>query len=362
MSLSKEPSTPRDPADPGERADAEFLRRRLGAWTEDDERRHRESLRDPEFASDTRKVERLWDGISQNANRPRLLALREQALARARRANRRRWSLPRDWAQQSWGRAAGVAGLGLAVGALWQLSPYGFRPGVYETGFGEQRTIELSDHSHVVLDSNTRIRATLTADARTIEITRGQAQFNVVHDPARPFKVRVGDHTIVDVGTVFTVEYVDQTVQVALLEGKVAVLTPNTTNTHDGSERQSAPTIPAAVPVDSAPQTIELSAGEELRFAQNGKATVTPEADIEAATAWREGKVIFHEEPLREAVRRLNRYSHIQLQIDGDALANLSVNGVFEAGDSRAFAEAVEVGLPVRADYSQSDVITLRMK
>jgi transmembrane sensor len=115
-------------------------------------------------------------------------------------------------------------------------------------------------------------------------------------------------------------------------------------------------------PTGAAPKTIELIAGEELRFARDGHATVTPKADIEAATAWREGKVIFHSEPLGEAVRRLNRYSTVQLQIDGDALANLSVSGVFEAGDTRAFAEAVQAYLPVTVDYSQSDRITLRMK
>jgi transmembrane sensor len=319
-------------------------------------------LRDPDSAGAVQNIDRVWQGIGQNANRPEFLTLREQALARARRANRRRWSLPWTDHQRSWVVAAGVVGVAIAAGLAWQLSPYGYRPGVYQTGIGEQRTIELSDGSRIALDSRTRIRATLTADARTIEITQGQAQFNVIHDPARPFKVIAGDHTIVDVGTVFTVEYVDKTVQVALLEGKVSVLTPEAMSDGDASVGSAAVGIQSPPGSGSAPQAIELSAGEELRFAQNGKAIVTPQADIQAATAWREGKVIFHEEPLREAVRRLNRYSKTQLQIDGPELADLSINGVFEAGDSRAFAQALEAYLPVIADYSQGDVIKLRMK
>src|ERR1700722_19859422 len=201
----------------------------------------------------------------------------------------------------------------------------------------------------------------MTADARTIEVTQGQAQFNVVHDPTRPFKVIVGGHTIVDVGTVFTVEYVDHTVQLALIEGKVAVLTQEeSSDTSAQAPSDTKTRIQGGLgATGAAPDTIELTAGEGLRFAQNGKATVTPKADIEAATAWREGKVIFHEEPLREAAPRLKRYSQIQLQIDGEALANLSVTGVFEAGDSRNFAEAVQAYLPVIADYSQRNLIKL---
>jgi transmembrane sensor len=327
--------------DPEESAAEDILKRHSASWKGDDEFRHRQAQQDPEFAAAASKVERIWEGIGQNVNRPEFLILREQALARARRANRRRWRLPWTQAQSTLGRAAAVAGIAFTVGIIWQLSPYGFRPGVYQTGVGEQRVIALSDHSHIAMDSDTKIRATLTADARIIEITRGQAQFSVTHDPMRPFKVIAGDHTIVAVGTVFTVEYADQTVHVAMMEGKVAVVT--------GS-------------IVAAPNTIEIITGEELRFTRDGHATVTPKADIEAATAWREGKVIFHSEPLGEAVRRLNRYSKVQLQIDGAELSNLSVSGVFETGDSRAFADAVQAYLPVTADYSQLDTIKLRMK
>jgi ferric-dicitrate binding protein FerR (iron transport regulator) len=56
-----------------------------------------------------------------------------------------------------------------------------------------------------------------------------------------------------------------------------------------------------------APDAIELTAGEEARISPDGRATVTPKADIEAATAWRGGKVIFRAERLGDAIRRLNR-------------------------------------------------------
>jgi len=145
--------------------------------------------------------------------------------------------------------------------------------------WGEQRVVELSDHSHIALDARTRLRVRFSADARVVQLLEGQAQFSVAKDPARPFKVEAGSKTIVAVGTVFDVEYVDSQVHVAMVEGKVAVLS------HDPSGSAIA-LEPNSMSSDATP--IELNAGEALAVRADGASTVLPKADIEAATAWRE--------------------------------------------------------------------------
>jgi len=217
-------------------------------------------------------------------------------------------------------------------------------------------------------------------DARIIELSQGQAQFSVAKDAARTFKVIAGNQTIIAVGTVFTVEYVDREVHVAMLEGKVAVIPqsspdfqPLSENPHPnpspseggGGSKGWMRTGEEGVGVKNAQrggEAIELSAGEALRVGQDGHATVTPRADLEAATAWRQGRVIFDGESLSEAVRRLNRYSHLQLEVVDPHLASLKISGVFEAGDTRAFADAIQSYLPIAADYSDSDTIKLKSK
>jgi transmembrane sensor len=114
----------------------------------------------------------------------------------------------------------------LLLGIAWQLSPYGYAPGRYHTGIGEQRVVDLEDDSRIVLDAATRLRVRFTSDARVVELQDGQAQFSVAKDPTRPFKVEAGGRTIVAVSTVFIVEYVDSQVRVAMMEGKVAAI-PN---------------------------------------------------------------------------------------------------------------------------------------
>jgi transmembrane sensor len=192
-----------------------------------------------------------------------------------------------------------------------------------------------------------------SADARIVELLEGQAQFSVAKDPARPFKVQAGAKTIVAVGTVFDVDYVDSQVHVAMVEGRVAVLT----QTNRGAA--------AAPPSDSRASDlspIELSAGEALLVGANGVATVLAHADVEAATAWRQGKVVFHDETMSDAVRRLNRYSRQQVVIDDLELGRMKVSGVFDSGDAQAFAEAIQAYLPVEADFSRASAIHLRMK
>jgi transmembrane sensor len=186
----------------------------------------------------------------------------------------------------------------------------------------------------------TRASFSMRARSCVSELIDGQAQFSVAKDLARPFKVVAGDRTIVALGTVFTVAYMDNEVNVAMLEGKVAVV----------PEEQA----------ERAP--IELAAGEGLRVARDGKTQITPKADIEAATAWRQGKIIFHAETLGAAVKRLNRYSSVHIEIESPALASMNVSGVFEAGDTEAFSEAVQSYLPVTADRSDTGVIRLQLK
>jgi len=66
--------------------------------------------------------------------------------------------------------------------------PYGYAPGQYRTAIGEQKVVDLEDHSTIVLDAATRLRVRYTPDARIVELQNGQAQFTVAKDPTRPFK------------------------------------------------------------------------------------------------------------------------------------------------------------------------------
>jgi len=377
--MTKKPAEPIDPSPPTveQIASDTFVRRLHGEWTPADLAALEARLkRDPAYADAYARVKAAWDSLDTYAEAPELMAYREQAIAYARDANADRWLKASPHARNPWRNAAVAAGIALAIAAGWGLSPYGYGPGQYQTDIGEQRIVELEDHSRIALDTATRLKVRYTDDARIVQLQEGQAQFSVAKDRARPFKVLAGDRTIIAIGTVFTVEYVDRKVHVAMMEGKVAVVPAE--SAHPGNTRPSSSSPPVLSDGqgvrlengsalgeksrDDRNATIELIAGEELRVSRDGENTVTPKADIEAATAWREGKVIIRRESLGDAVRRLNRYSRRQIQIDDAALAAKLISGVFEAGDTEGFVSAVQRYLPVTVDESAARTIKLKLQ
>ncbi len=343
-----------------------FVQRLYGRWTPENQVALEARLeKDPVFAAAWERVAEGWSSLDRQAEAPEVLGWRAEAIAEVRRANALRWTRSDRTRRlhSGWKIAAAAAGL-LLLGTLWQLSPYGYRPGEYRTGIGEQRIVELDDRSRITIDAATRLQVRFSNEARTVRLLEGQAQFSVAKDPNRPFKVIAGDRTVIAVGTVFTVEYVDRKIHVAMLEGKVAVLAPNhvgetVTLSPAAGERRHESDAPRSTEPHNAAE-IYLTAGEELHVARDGRAVVTPEADLAATTAWREGKVIFRTEPLSEAVSRMNRYSHLQIEIDDPSLASRHISGVFEAGDSHGFVDALQRYLPITADYTDSDTVRLK--
>ena len=89
---------------------------------------------------------------------------------------------------------------------------------------------------------------------------------------------------------------------------------------------------------------------------------VVAKADLDAAMAWRQGKVTFRSEPLKDAIRRMNRYSPVKIEIADSALANLKITGVFRAGGTPEFIDSLQAYFPLTVDYPNANTILLRAK
>ena len=270
-----------------------------------------------------------WINVGEHATAPKLLAMRHAALGRARRAERK-W----DWRAV----AAAVCLFVLApiVGAVW----YARRPPaeqILQTAHGEQRVIVLSDGSRLSLDALSEVRVRYTPDVRNLELIAGRANFEVAKDMTRPLKVRVGPRIVTALGTVFSVERESSDVVVTLVEGSVAVTTRDTPG----------------------PQ-IQLSPRQELRITDSGQVSLRDGIDPVQALAWREGKLIFDDEPLRSVVARMNKYGAMRIEVAGEA-SELRVGGVFKAGDTMAFVDAMQSYFPLAVSH-HSNTVTLRME
>jgi transmembrane sensor len=81
--------------------------------------------------------------------------------------------------------------------------------------------------------------------------------------------------------------------------------------------------------------------------------------DLQVARAWEAGRLLFRDEPLGDAVARVNRYTSHPVEID-PSIASIRVSGVFNAGDVSSFVSAVTSYFPVQAVTTNTNSILLQ--
>ncbi len=192
----------------------------------------------------------------------------------------------------------------------------------YRTAVGERQAITLADGSRIDLDTNSEVAIRYSRRIRELKLVHGQAAFTVAHGDARPFDVLAGNGRIRDIGTQFDVRWHPDRVSVAVLEGAVEV-------SGGGAARH-------------------LRQGQRLSYTPQGNFSNTEPADIAAIAAWREGKLIFNDQPLGEVLAELGRYHAASLTVMSPAIMDIKVSGIFPADDLGLALKTIAATLPVR--------------
>jgi len=229
--------------------------------------------------------------------------------------------------------AAGV--LVAAVGVLFWYEHRGFHE--FETATGEQRTFELEDGSVVSLNTHSRVAVRLSAHAREVRLLRGEALFHVAHDPSRPFLVSTDDAVVQAVGTQFDVyRRVDGTV-VAVLEGRVNVTTAAPAPPTSGSAE--APVASRGAPRAAAVRS--LGASQEAQVSHEGSVSIREVNNVSDTVAWRERRLIFHDQTLEQIVGEFNRYRPHPIRLEGSGVSGRVYTGVFDADDTDSLLQVL---------------------
>lgn len=245
---------------------------------------------------------------------------------------RPRWALPL-------GLAAGIVVAVMGAQLVSRMNDSGANVEVYKAE-SATRHVQLADGSSIRLDAGAKLRVAFETSARRVELLEGRALFEVAHDRARPFSVSANGSRTTALGTRFQVEEADDgAVTVILTEGSVVVDRPESSR-----ERQE-----------------KLVPGERLSIAADSDpAWVKSEVDVEVATSWARGRLIFRSTPLGEAIAEVNRYSATKLVLGDPSLSNLELSGNFIPGDSHRVASALASVLPVRAVEGGKEIVLFR--
>ena len=244
----------------------------------------------------------------------------------------------RRWHSGGWLAAAAITALAV-LGSLPFLLPGDVPPTfVHRTDFGEQRSIALSDGSILVLNTLSEVAVHYGAKVRRIELLSGQALFDVVSDPQRPFVVETGTVALNVLGTRFSVYSTPHSTRLAVVEGVVR-----------------------AVSRHQPEQEVLVRAGEGAVAAADGTIDRNDDIDVAKAIAWTERRLIFEDAPLEHVISEFNRYNRRPLVVQDPELAERRITSVFFANDVSALVAFLELEPDVEVDYG-ADAIRIHRK
>lgn len=206
---------------------------------------------------------------------------------------------------------------GAISGAALAALGFGLAPAsaTIRTARGEIRLVPLKDGSTVLLNTGSSIQVPKDADARFVTLLEGEAYFSVARDMTRPFTVEVDGHRLRTTQAGFRVRKLDASpVDVLVDRGRVDL---------DGAQ--------------------QIAANMRLLFSDLALERPQPIApDVVARElSWREGKLAFEGETLKQAADSFARYSDVHIQISDPELAREPVTGLFAASDPVGFSRAV---------------------
>lgn len=192
---------------------------------------------------------------------------------------------------------------------------------ILQTADGEMITLTLSDGTEVKLNSNSKITYPhqFKGKERMIHL-EGEAFFKVKHESKRPFVVDAGGILTKDLGTSFNIKaYHGSDCKVTLIEGKVEVSAKNS---------QHKPVI--------------LNPGQQ--YSLSAQSTVPEQiknVNTEETTAWADGVLYYHDQPLEYILGSLAAYYQSKVVFKNPGVKTKHLD--FSADKNGSIEDAVEL-------------------
>lgn len=248
-------------------------------------------------------------------------------------------------------RRAWLAAASLAVATLGLFTMHryldlsGSPSDEFVTKAGEQLQITLADGSRVWLGPKSKLLVRFTQESRRIQLDTGEAFFSVRKDRSRPFMVHSAGGDITAVGTAFNVRAVDDRVTVAVSEGAVTV----------------APMTQIMAPT---PATVRVASGQQVTFTArepNKALAITQTPALGERARWREGVLVYRDEPLRDVVMDVVRYSGKLIELPDPAIGDLHYSGIVYESAVKEWIDALPESFPVTI-VSEGNRVTIKAR
>jgi ferric-dicitrate binding protein FerR (iron transport regulator) len=161
-------------------------------------------------------------------------------------------------------------------------------------------------------------------------VLRGEAYFDVVPNPKKPFTVSGDNIEVVAHGTAFNVEaYPDEDIiRITLVEGNIDIM-----GRKDARSRNISITEP----------------GFMCSYDLKTLIYKTEKIDLDKIISWKEGRLICRDEPFDESVRKMNRWYNVKMIIKDKELESYTYRAIFEDETLDEVLKLLKLSAPI--DY-----------
>ncbi len=198
-----------------------------------------------------------------------------------------------------------------------------------EAPAGSRMQFELGDGTKVWLNHGSKLKYPyrFTGKNREVHLT-GEAYFVVAQHKGIPFIVETEHLEVKATGTTFNVSAYpdDYSVETTLVEGKVVLYKRNSNQ-----------------------KIRSLSPSECLKFDSEKNTSILETGSIEKYTAWKDGLLVFKNDPIENIAKKLARWYNIDVEIIDERAKNYTITATF---DQETLPQVLELmALPTPVDY-----------
>jgi transmembrane sensor len=204
---------------------------------------------------------------------------------------------------------------------------------VVSTALHQHKMIALSDGTKVLLNENTKVSYDEYSydQKRTFNLVEGEAFFDVIHNAEKPFKVKIDNIEVKDIGTSFNIRKEKQAVVVVVNSGIVSLA--NQTN---GDKT-----------------TLKANQQGIYNLASNNIASITN--DEINYKAWTDKNLQFIKTPLSNVAKELEDTYGIQIRLEDHSLNSKTLTASFSNQPIDSVLNAI--GLTLRMKIEKRDNI-----
>lgn len=191
----------------------------------------------------------------------------------------------------------------------------------------------LGDGTKVWLNHGSKLKYPLRFDGKIRKVNlSGEAFFEVAHNKEVPFVVETNELEVKATGTAFNVAAYpdDNSIETTLIEGKVIVIGKN--------KNKEIPMVPS----------------ECVRFSLQTRAYVIEKNNTEKYVAWKDGLLIFKNDPMEIVAKKLARWYNVDIVITDERINELTYTATFSDESLPQILDLMGLATPLKYELSPS--------